>query len=129
MVNRTITAGGKGKSSENTYIIRLNEQEATYARDALAKYVYGHVFDWLVATINKNIPRGDSKTYIGILDISGFEIFENNSFEQFSINVNYLYLINSFTNFFFKKKQSLPMKESNNTLTIKSSLRNKKFIF
>jgi myosin-5 len=60
--------------------------KAVYARDALAKYVYGQLFDWLVARINQSVPGADAQRFIGILDISGFEIFEVNSFEQFCIN-------------------------------------------
>jgi myosin heavy subunit len=35
-----------------------------------------------VTKINQSLPCENSFTFIGILDISGFEIFLNNSFEQ-----------------------------------------------
>jgi myosin heavy subunit len=44
------------------------------------------VFEWLVAQINLSVPGEGSDNSIGILDISGFEIFTTNSFEQFCIN-------------------------------------------
>uniref|UniRef100_H3DEN5 Myosin IH n=1 Tax=Tetraodon nigroviridis TaxID=99883 RepID=H3DEN5_TETNG len=61
---------------------------ALYARDALAKAIYGHTFTWLVNKINASIENKDSsqKTVIGLLDIYGFEVFCVNSFEQFCIN-------------------------------------------
>jgi len=62
--------------------------EASDARDALAKALYSLVFDWLIDQINKSLSV-DCKAMllsIGILDIFGFEMFENNSFEQFCIN-------------------------------------------
>uniref|UniRef100_A0A4W6GC86 Myosin IH n=1 Tax=Lates calcarifer TaxID=8187 RepID=A0A4W6GC86_LATCA len=61
---------------------------AIYARDALAKAIYGHTFTWLVNRINESMENKDSsrKTVIGLLDIYGFEVFYVNSFEQFCIN-------------------------------------------
>uniref|UniRef100_A0A6Q2XJY5 Myosin IHa n=1 Tax=Esox lucius TaxID=8010 RepID=A0A6Q2XJY5_ESOLU len=61
---------------------------ATYARDALAKAIYGRAFTWLVNKINESMENKDlsRKTVIGLLDIYGFEVFYVNSFEQFCIN-------------------------------------------
>uniref|UniRef100_A0A3Q2XC78 Unconventional myosin-Ih-like n=1 Tax=Haplochromis burtoni TaxID=8153 RepID=A0A3Q2XC78_HAPBU len=61
---------------------------AVYARDALAKAIYGRTFSWLVNKINESLANMDSsrKTVIGLLDIYGFEVFSVNSFEQFCIN-------------------------------------------
>uniref|UniRef100_A0A3Q3FUC3 Myosin IHb n=1 Tax=Labrus bergylta TaxID=56723 RepID=A0A3Q3FUC3_9LABR len=61
---------------------------AVYARDALAKAIYGRTFNWLVNKINESLANMDSsrKTVIGLLDIYGFEVFSVNSFEQFCIN-------------------------------------------
>ncbi|KAG5840358.1 hypothetical protein ANANG_G00187960 [Anguilla anguilla] len=61
---------------------------AIYARDALAKAIYGRTFTWLVNKINESLANQDStkKTVIGLLDIYGFEVFYVNSFEQFCIN-------------------------------------------
>jgi myosin heavy subunit len=57
------------------------------ARDALAKDLYRRLFDNLVEQINVQLGLdGTSRHQIGVLDIFGFEIFENNSFEQLCIN-------------------------------------------
>uniref|UniRef100_A0A672LRB5 Unconventional myosin-Ih-like n=1 Tax=Sinocyclocheilus grahami TaxID=75366 RepID=A0A672LRB5_SINGR len=63
-------------------------EHAKYARDALAKAIYGRTFSWLVNKINESLANKDStrKTVIGLLDIYGFEVFDMNSFEQFCIN-------------------------------------------
>uniref|UniRef100_A0A671NXH9 Unconventional myosin-Ih-like n=1 Tax=Sinocyclocheilus anshuiensis TaxID=1608454 RepID=A0A671NXH9_9TELE len=63
-------------------------EHAKYARDALAKAIYGRTFSWLVNKINESLANKDStrKTVIGLLDIYGFEVFDVNSFEQFCIN-------------------------------------------
>ncbi|KAM4049141.1 unconventional myosin-Ih [Anomaloglossus baeobatrachus] len=66
----------------------LNLELAYYARDALAKAMYGRSFSWLVNKINRSLANKEppKKTVIGLLDIYGFEVFETNSFEQFCIN-------------------------------------------
>uniref|UniRef100_A0A7N9AP21 Unconventional myosin-Ib n=1 Tax=Mastacembelus armatus TaxID=205130 RepID=A0A7N9AP21_9TELE len=69
----------------------LNVAQAYYARDALAKNLYSRLFTWLVTRINESIKVSNAQTktrhkVMGVLDIYGFEIFEDNSFEQFIIN-------------------------------------------
>merc|ERR1711872_881815 len=46
------------------------------------------MFRWIVARINRSLDRTKRQgaSFIGILDIAGFEIFELNSFEQLCIN-------------------------------------------
>uniref|UniRef100_A0A3B3Z9X5 Uncharacterized protein n=1 Tax=Periophthalmus magnuspinnatus TaxID=409849 RepID=A0A3B3Z9X5_9GOBI len=68
----------------------LNLEQASSARDALSKAVYGRTFTWLVNKINSSLAYIDDSykhySVIGLLDIYGFEVFQNNSFEQFCIN-------------------------------------------
>ncbi|XP_045911039.1 unconventional myosin-Ib isoform X2 [Micropterus dolomieu] len=66
----------------------LNVAQAYYARDALAKNLYSRLFSWLVTRINESIKAQTKSRHkvMGVLDIYGFEIFEDNSFEQFIIN-------------------------------------------
>ncbi|KAJ5317507.1 hypothetical protein N7508_002015 [Penicillium antarcticum] len=59
------------------------------ALDALSKGIYERGFGNLVARINGQLGRSmasDDNYFIGVLDIAGFEIFDNNSFEQLCIN-------------------------------------------
>lgn len=65
------------------------KEQVDSAVKALAKSMYEKLFLWIVARINASLDKTKgrgSKQFIGILDIAGFEIFENNSFEQLLIN-------------------------------------------
>ncbi|XP_030583367.1 unconventional myosin-Vb [Archocentrus centrarchus] len=66
----------------------MTGQQAVEARDALAKHIYGQLFTWTVQRLNSALraQRGRTKSFVGVLDIYGFETFERNSFEQFCIN-------------------------------------------
>ena len=83
LVRREITLRGE------TVAVDLNVEKAIAGRDALAKSLYGKLFDWLVVRTNKSLVGNTSTAsanFIGILDIFGFEIFKSNSFEQLCIN-------------------------------------------
>ncbi|XP_075461386.1 myosin-10-like isoform X2 [Ascaphus truei] len=64
------------------------KEQADFAVEALAKALYERLFRWLVHRINRALDRTKRQgaSFIGILDIAGFEIFELNSFEQLCIN-------------------------------------------
>uniref|UniRef100_A0AAZ3PJU7 Myosin-9 n=1 Tax=Oncorhynchus tshawytscha TaxID=74940 RepID=A0AAZ3PJU7_ONCTS len=71
------------------YVQKAQTQEqAEFAVEALAKATYERMFRWLVMRINKALDKTKRQgaSFIGILDIAGFEIFELNSFEQLCIN-------------------------------------------
>uniref|UniRef100_A0A674ESU7 Myosin IH n=1 Tax=Salmo trutta TaxID=8032 RepID=A0A674ESU7_SALTR len=81
--NATFVADSQG------YVLSpFTVDQAVYAKDALAKAIYGRTFTWLVNELNESLANKDSsrKTVIGLLDIYGFEVFSVNSFEQFCIN-------------------------------------------
>ncbi|XP_055020754.1 unconventional myosin-IXb, partial [Boleophthalmus pectinirostris] len=73
-------------------ILPYSHSEAITARDSMAKSLYSALFDWIVLRINhallnkKDMEESVPCLSIGVLDIFGFEDFENNSFEQFCIN-------------------------------------------
>merc|ERR1712174_132288 len=55
--------------------------------DAFAKEIYSVIFHWLLKRINKATSANtEGVTFIGLLDIFGFEIFDQNFFEQLCIN-------------------------------------------
>ncbi|OAG43428.1 hypothetical protein AYO21_02365 [Fonsecaea monophora] len=93
----------------------LTQQQATVVRDSVAKFIYSSLFDWLVETINHGLATEDVlqrlNTFIGVLDIYGFEHFAKNSFEQFCINYANEKLQQEFNQHVFKLEQEEYMRE------------------
>ncbi|CAI5759271.1 unnamed protein product [Candida verbasci] len=87
ILERTIETS-HGMKRGSTYHTPLNIVQATAVRDALAKGIYNNLFEWIVERVNISLKGNSeqSSKSIGILDIYGFEIFEQNSFEQVCIN-------------------------------------------
>jgi len=93
--------------------------QARSMRDGLAQLLYGHLFNWLLRRMNRELlqavelapPEGfESHSSVrvrslGILDIAGFERFERNSLEQLLINLSNEYLQQSFNLHVFKSEQ------------------------
>lgn len=76
-----------GARRGSVYESPLNPVQAGAVRDALAKAIYNNLFEWIVDRVNRSLEsHGEVDKTIGILDIYGFEIFDNNSFEQICIN-------------------------------------------
>ena len=72
----------------NEYVQKgRNMAQVVYSIGALSKALYERMFTWLVMRVNKTLDTKERKTsFIGVLDIAGFEIFKHNSFEQLCIN-------------------------------------------
>lgn len=101
------TKAAKGE----TIIINYKMADAIATRDAMAKCLYGALFDWIVWQINSSLlGKQDLKEhkghYIGVLDIFGFEDFgDQNFFEQFCINFANEHLHFYFNQHVFKYEQ------------------------
>uniref|UniRef100_A0A8C5MY75 Myosin VC n=1 Tax=Leptobrachium leishanense TaxID=445787 RepID=A0A8C5MY75_9ANUR len=99
-------------TTSDTVIKPMTKVQAENGRDALAKKIYSHLFDYIVEKINKALQfPGKQHTFIGVLDIYGFETFEINSFEQFCINYANEKLQQQFNLHVFKLEQEEYMKE------------------
>ncbi|KAH1218504.1 Myosin-2 [Glycine max] len=99
----------KIQAGKDTITKTLTLRQAIDARDALAKFIYASLFDWLVEQVNKSLEVGKRRTgrSISILDIYGFESFQNNSFEQFCINYANERLQQHFNRHLFKLEQEV----------------------
>ncbi|KAL0094988.1 P-loop containing nucleoside triphosphate hydrolase protein [Phycomyces blakesleeanus] len=77
----------RGGRRGSVYEVPLNVTQANSVRNALAKSIYERLFEWIVTRVNKSLEaRGVAQYMIGVLDIYGFEIFDDNNFEQLCIN-------------------------------------------
>ena len=75
LVRPTVRAGREAVSQQRT------KKQVTEEVAALCKTMYEKTFGWLVDRINLVLDRPTSKSqFIGVLDISGFAIFDTNSF-------------------------------------------------
>ncbi|KAM4593104.1 unconventional myosin-IXAa isoform 4-T6 [Odontesthes bonariensis] len=101
---KTITVGER-------LIVPYKLSEAGTVRDSMAKSLYSALFDWIVFRINhallniKDLEETTKILSIGVLDIFGFEDYENNSFEQLCINFANERLQHYFNQHIFKIEQ------------------------
>ena len=85
---------------------QLPPSSAVGNRDALGKEVYARLFDWLVEQICMATGApSETKAFVGLLDIFGFESFAMNRFEQLCINYANEKLQQKFTHDVFKAVQ------------------------
>lgn len=112
LTEQHIQAGGRTSVHNKT----LGAAEARNNMSALCKWIYASLFAWLVKKIN-NAHASLTKTaatavdeqrhtrFIGILDIFGFEILMQNSFEQLCINFTNERLQQQFNEYVFILEQ------------------------
>lgn len=104
VTRKTVTVGEK-------LILPYKLAEAVTVRNSMAKSLYSALFDWIVFRINhallnsKDLEHDIKTLSIGVLDIFGFEDYENNSFEQFCINFANERLQHYFNQHIFKLEQ------------------------
>ncbi|NXA70962.1 MYO19 protein, partial [Mohoua ochrocephala] len=100
---RTITAG----KQQQVFKKPCSRAECETRRDCLAKVIYARLFEWLVLVINENIYTDPSvwTSFIGLLDVYGFEGFPENNLEQLCINYANEKLQQHFVSHYLKAQQ------------------------
>lgn len=68
----------KIKTGREFTVRSQTKAQVEFSCQALAKAMYERLFKWIVARINKSLDRSlrTGSSFIGILDIAGFEIFK-----------------------------------------------------
>jgi myosin heavy subunit len=102
----------KTKVMGDVVTIRLLGSEANFRRDAVSRFLYSALFDWIVNAANKHLARGnkaedEEMPFIGVLDIFGFESFSLNGLEQLLINFANEFLQNVFNVQVFEAEMKL----------------------
>lgn len=98
--------------SNNEIVSNMNVEKADESRHGLSRLMYQRLFQEVVGMINETlvnpeVSKSSIRRYIGILDIYGFEIFKNNSFEQFCINYANEKLQQHFVKYTFKTEEKI----------------------
>eukprot|EP00127_Corallochytrium_limacisporum_P000754 Clim_evm40s25 gene=Clim_evmTU40s25 len=108
------------KLRHETYKNAISVAEAAKNVQILIQGVYASLFSEVVDAINMKISQGLASTRqrIGVLDIFGFEVFEQNSFEQLCINYANEALQQVFVQFVFKIEQDIYREEGINWETL-----------
>lgn len=101
LTRKTLFAHGE------TVVSTLSRDQSVDVRDAFVKGIYGRMFIFIVRKINYAIHKAKERQRrsIGVLDIFGFENFNQNSFEQFCINYANENLQQFFVRHIFKLEQ------------------------
>ncbi|XP_065215432.1 myosin heavy chain, muscle isoform X26 [Planococcus citri] len=64
-----------------------NKDQVSYSVGAMSKAMFDRLFKFLVKKCNETLDTKQKRqSFIGVLDIAGFEIFDYNGFEQLCIN-------------------------------------------
>eukprot|EP00437_Effrenium_voratum_P048200 CAMPEP_0181535406 /NCGR_PEP_ID=MMETSP1110-20121109/74238_1 /TAXON_ID=174948 /ORGANISM="Symbiodinium sp., Strain CCMP421" /LENGTH=1595 /DNA_ID=CAMNT_0023666783 /DNA_START=55 /DNA_END=4840 /DNA_ORIENTATION=+ len=93
------------KVGKDVTMANRTKPQAKAASDAMARLLYGRLFKWLIKCINTSLSDANAKKsgqFFGVLDIAGFESFEQNSLEQLFINLSNEHLQQHFNNHIFK---------------------------
>ncbi|KAK7262716.1 hypothetical protein RJT34_30293 [Clitoria ternatea] len=97
----------KVQSDNDTNAKSLTLWRAIERRDAIAKFIYASLFDWILEQLNKSLEVGKKRAgkSISILDIFGFQRLQRNCFEHFCVNYANERLQQHFYRHLFKLEQ------------------------
>lgn len=106
---RVINAG------KDKIIKKLEGEELEKHKFTMSTQIYEIIFHYIIDKINTILnPNHTNSHYIGLLDIFGFELFDNNNFEQLCINYTNEKLQNHHNFIIFENEQELYRNEGIN---------------
>ncbi|AET41516.1 myosin 1 Ecym_8231 [Eremothecium cymbalariae DBVPG len=110
---KTAVLKPKSKAGKEWVFQAKNAAQSRFILNSLSRSLYEKLFSHIVHRINKNLDHGAvTENYIGLLDIAGFEIFKDNSFEQLCINYTNEKLQQFFNHHMFVLEQNEYLKEN-----------------
>lgn len=109
---RVLTQRVQVGNRDSIHIKQLDAKDVSNNIHALVKWIYSSLFAWVLKKVNyahTSLARSSEKpvSFIGILDIFGFEILEKNSFEQLCINYTNECMQQMFYQHVFDREQQL----------------------
>merc|ERR1712198_175566 len=83
-----------------------NVDQVAFSVSATSKSLFARLFDWIVAKVNDSLDAPNPRvSFMGVLDIAGFEIFDLNVLEQLLINYTNERLQQFFNHHMFVQEQ------------------------
>ncbi|XP_067617523.1 unconventional myosin-Ia isoform X2 [Eurosta solidaginis] len=89
----------------------MDARQAASTRNTLCRTLYSRLFTWLVNKINEILKSTQREKNLALLDFYGFELLENNSFEQFAINYSAEKIHQNFVYNVLRMEQELYVRE------------------
>uniref|UniRef100_A0A8C9GPQ9 Myosin-A-like n=1 Tax=Piliocolobus tephrosceles TaxID=591936 RepID=A0A8C9GPQ9_9PRIM len=113
LIKVTIAGGNKIEG-------RWNRKDAEVLKSSLCKAMYEKLFIWIINYLNSRIePKEGFSSFMGMLDIFGFEVFKNNSLEQLFINITNEMLQKNFIDIVFERETKLYREEGISSAELK----------
>ncbi|KAI8119708.1 Unconventional myosin-Ib [Lucilia cuprina] len=111
ILTNCLTRASCSNSTQEDVGCELDARQASIVRNTLCRTLYGRLFTWLVNKINESLKSTQREKNLALLDFYGFELMDNNSFEQFAINYSAEKIHQNFVHNVLRVEQELYARE------------------